>query len=87
MPVSTSDTMEMRLKQVVNLTRELREPHTLEELLQLMIDRVTWVIDAKRASVRLLDASGQRLFAVSRSGTSLHQNPLTEFTSSRRRGY
>ena len=61
------------------LAVELQQRRTLEELLQLLVQRSAILVETPRASVRLFDAQRQRLFAKVRAGDPLHVNPAMEF--------
>jgi diguanylate cyclase (GGDEF)-like protein len=61
------------------LAVELQQRRTLEELLQLLVQRCAILVETPRASVRLFDGQRQRLFAKVRAGDPLHVNPTLEF--------
>jgi len=71
--------MPRALQLLAELARELHEPHSFNELLQLVVERCAALLDTPRATIRLLDASGTRLLAVCRAGDPLHLNPNEEF--------
>jgi diguanylate cyclase (GGDEF)-like protein len=67
------------LHDLAGLTAELQRPHTLEEQLQLVAQRAAALLDLDRATIRLLDASRQRLLVGCRVGAAFHENANFEF--------
>lgn len=60
------------LRTLTRLARKLQERLTLEEILQLAAETAAEIAGTRAASVRLLDAAGERLMAVARAGHPLH---------------
>jgi diguanylate cyclase (GGDEF)-like protein len=67
------------LQLIANLTAELQLRHSLEEVLQLVVERAARLLGVKQASIRLLDATRSRLLVGFRTGASVHENALFEF--------
>lgn len=63
----------------IDLARRLSVERRLEQMLQLAVDDVAELLDVERASIRLLDATGNNLIALCRAGAPLHVNALTRF--------
>ncbi|MEW5848212.1 MAG: sensor domain-containing diguanylate cyclase [Myxococcota bacterium] len=72
--------MSEELQKLAALTRGLRAPLTLEQLLQSIANEAAALLDTPRASVRLLDPSGTRLMASVRAGEALHTDAFADFT-------
>ncbi|MBI5497288.1 MAG: sensor domain-containing diguanylate cyclase [Deltaproteobacteria bacterium] len=68
-----------QIRELSGLTRRLQQPLTLEQMLQAIADTAARVLGVERASVRLLDPTGQKLIATVRAGEPLHENALGEF--------
>ncbi len=64
---------------LAELACEVQQPHSLNELLQLIVDRAATLLDCPRVSIRLLDPSATQLLAVCRAGLPLHRNPVVAF--------
>ncbi len=60
------------LRSLTHLARKLQQRLSLEEILQLAAETAAEVAHTRSASVRLLDAAGERLLAVARAGHPLH---------------
>jgi len=67
------------LKTLAALARDVQVPLSLEELLEKIATCTAVLVDCPRASIRLLDARGERLIAVCRAGSPLHENPEETF--------
>lgn len=67
------------LETLAALAREIQEPQSLEALLGRIASCTAKLVDCPRASIRLLDARGERLVAVCRAGEPLHENPEQTF--------
>lgn len=67
------------LEALTDVTRQLQGRLDLERVLGLLADTAARLLDAPRASVRLLDPTGTRLFAMCRAGAPLHENPHEVF--------
>jgi len=68
------------LRLLATIAAEIQRPHGLDDLLQLIVEGAAKLTGVRRASIRLLEPSGQRLMAVCRAGTPLHLNPNEPFT-------
>ncbi|MBK9035094.1 MAG: sensor domain-containing diguanylate cyclase [Myxococcales bacterium] len=64
------------LSALTRLAEAIQARHSLEELLQLVADGAAEVLEVKRISVRLLDASRSLLLASARAGEPLHEAPV-----------
>jgi diguanylate cyclase (GGDEF)-like protein len=71
--------MAERFEAVTRLARELQQRLTLEEMLQILVDRTATLLATPRVNVRLFDATRTRLLAKCRAGTPLHTTGITEF--------
>ena len=71
--------MSESLQLIAKLTAELQLRHTLEEVLQLVVDRAAKLLGVKQASIRLLDVTRSRLLVGCRAGAAVHGNALFEF--------
>lgn len=71
--------MSSALRVLSELTRELQRALPFADLLRVIVERCTTLLEVPRASIRLLDPSGTRLLAVCRSGSPLHLNPAETF--------
>jgi diguanylate cyclase (GGDEF)-like protein len=67
------------LRAIADLTAELQLRHSLEEILQLVIDRAALILGVRQASIRLLDATRTRLLVGCRAGAPVHENASFEF--------
>lgn len=67
------------IKALAALTRELRQRQTLEDILQVVVERSAELLETSRVSARLLDASRTQLLAIARAGSPLHLSPMSEF--------
>ena len=67
------------LERLTRLTQELQGAHGFSELVQLLVEGCTDLLDTPRASIRLLDPSGTKLMAVCRAGSPLHLDPAEAF--------
>lgn len=64
---------------MAEVVEELELPLTLEEILGVISRRTAKLLRVERASVRLLDSSGTRLFVCGRVGQPVHATAITEF--------
>jgi diguanylate cyclase (GGDEF)-like protein len=69
----------VELDALTALARELQQRLTLEEMLQILVDRAAALLGTPRVNVRLLDATRARLLAKARAGTPLHRTANMEF--------
>jgi diguanylate cyclase (GGDEF)-like protein len=67
------------MQSLLALTTSLQRLHSLEEMLQHLVDRTASMLGVARASVRVLDESGLRLLVGARSGSALHGDPAMSF--------
>ncbi len=67
------------LAEITRLARELQRPLDLETLLDLIVNSAATVVQASRASLRLLDPTRTRLVALCRTGEPLHMDPDMEY--------
>ena len=67
------------IQQLTAFTRDLQRRLTLEEMLQIVVDRAAALLATGRVSARLLDATRTRLLVSARAGESLHDSPIVEF--------
>jgi diguanylate cyclase (GGDEF)-like protein len=67
------------MQSIAQLTIELQRPHTLEEVLRLVVNRAAPVLGVEQASLRVLDATRTRLLVGCRTGQPVHENALFEF--------
>ena len=63
------------LAAVTELAEEMAGRHSLDALLQLIADRSTRIVGARRVTVRLLNPMHTHLLAVARAGQPLHDRP------------
>ncbi|MEM6994985.1 MAG: sensor domain-containing diguanylate cyclase [Myxococcota bacterium] len=68
--------MDDRLQALTELALELQRRLSLEDLLRLVVDRTSAIMDNAHASVRLFDPSRERLVAACRSGEPIHLAPV-----------
>jgi diguanylate cyclase (GGDEF)-like protein len=64
--------MSREMAALLELTAQLGRCATLEEMLQRLVDAAALALSVDRVSVRMLDASGQRLLVGARAGQPLH---------------
>lgn len=60
---------------LTQLAEDMHGRHTLDALLQLLVDRAAVILDSERVSVRLLNPAQTHLLAVARAGTAVHERP------------
>jgi diguanylate cyclase (GGDEF)-like protein len=72
--------MSREIEALLSLTNELAHSRTLEDMLQRLVDRTAALLDVNRATVRLLDDSGQRLLVGARAGAPLHEDGGVTYT-------
>lgn len=71
--------MGVRIESLAAIAADLQRRVTLDERLQLLVDRAAGLLEVPRVSVRLLDAGRGRLIARARSGAPLHRTPFVDF--------
>jgi len=71
--------MTVRLDVLATVANDLSRRRTLEERLQLLVDRTAALLEVPRVVVRLLDLSRGRLIATARAGAPLHLGPGVDF--------
>jgi diguanylate cyclase (GGDEF)-like protein len=64
---------------VASVARELTQKRSLEQLLQVVVDRAAALLGDARVSVRLFDTARARLIATCRSGEPLYRSGPVEF--------
>ena len=69
----------LSFRPLLELAQAFREPVTLDNILQLMVNTTATVLWTPRASVRLLDETNTKLTAIYRAGTPFHRGPEAEF--------
>lgn len=74
-----TDSTRDALDTLTSLARDLQIPARLEELLQILVETASSLLDAPRASIRLLDPGRSKLMAVARAGQPLHMGGNAEF--------
>jgi diguanylate cyclase (GGDEF)-like protein len=71
--------MEDILVGLIELTSELQKPMDLDTLLELIVYHATKLTECSRASIRMLDPTGEKLMAICRAGKPVHMNPNEQF--------
>jgi diguanylate cyclase (GGDEF)-like protein len=71
--------MTFAIERLAAVAHELGLQKTLEEQLQILVERSAELLIVPRVTVRLLDPSGTRLLAKARAGLPLHRGPFAEF--------
>jgi diguanylate cyclase (GGDEF)-like protein len=71
--------VQTQLDRLAAIADELRRQATIEQQLQLLVERTAALLDAPRVAVRLLDPTRARLLAVARAGQPLHRAPFADF--------
>jgi diguanylate cyclase (GGDEF)-like protein len=71
--------MTVAMQRLAAIAHELGQRRTLEDQLQLLVERAAELVEVPRVTVRLLDPSGQRLLAKARAGLPLHRGPFADF--------
>lgn len=69
--------MSREMAALLELTSQLAQASTLEDMLQRLVDSAARALGVERASVRMLDASGHKLLVGARAGEPLHQAPIS----------
>jgi diguanylate cyclase (GGDEF)-like protein len=69
--------MSREMAALLELTAQLGRCATLEEMLQRLVDAAAAALSVERVSVRMLDASGQRLLVGARAGQPIHESSIS----------
>ena len=69
--------MSLELAAIMDLAKELARSPTLGEMLQRLVDSAAAGLGVERASVRMLDATGERLLLGARAGEPLHESTIS----------
>lgn len=69
--------MPLELAAIMDLAKELARSPTLGEMLQRLVDSAAAGLGVERASVRMLDATGERLLLGARAGEPLHESTIS----------
>ncbi|MBU1238661.1 sensor domain-containing diguanylate cyclase [Myxococcota bacterium] len=67
------------LHSLITVTKELTLRLDIDELLKLIAKYAAIIVETERASIRMLDPTGEKLMAIARSSTSFHLNPTEGF--------
>lgn len=69
--------MSQEMAALLELTAQLGRCASLEDMLQRLVDAAARALSVQRVSVRMLDASGQRLLVGARAGQPLHDSSIS----------
>jgi len=71
--------MQPILQSLIEVTQELTLHLEIDDLLKLIAKHAARIVETERASIRMLNPTGDKLLAIARSSTSFHLNPSENF--------
>jgi len=71
--------MKSILQSLIEVTDQLSRHPEIDVLLKLIAKVAAELVETERASVRMLNPTGDKLLAIARSSTSFHLNPAVDF--------